>query len=190
MTGPDLVLHTVRCVGFAGVPRIAAAAGLAPSDVESALIDLAVDGLVSRVPGEFGGWGLTDAGRAADGERVAAELAGAGTRERVAAGLVGFLVLNPELLDLVSAWQLRDGAPSTATRILDRVADLDRRTDPVCAALAAALPRFGRYRTRLTAALDRVRAGEVAYLADELDSYHTVWFQLHEDLLATLGVPR
>jgi hypothetical protein len=190
MTGSDLVLHTVRCIGFAGVPRVAAAVGLAPSDVESELIDLAVAGLVTRVPGEFGGWGLTDPGRAADAERVAAELAGAGIREQVAAGLEAFLVLNPELLDLVSAWQLRDGAPVTAARILDRVADLDRRADSVCAALAAALPRFGRYRVRLTAALDRVLAGEVAYLADELDSYHTIWFQLHEDLLATLGVPR
>lgn len=28
-------------------------------------------------------------------------------------------------------------------------------------------------------------AGSLAYLADRLESYHTVWFQLHEDLLTT-----
>jgi hypothetical protein len=27
-------------------------------------------------------------------------------------------------------------------------------------------------------------------VADSTESYHTVWFQLHEDLLATLGMPR
>jgi hypothetical protein len=28
------------------------------------------------------------------------------------------------------------------------------------------------------------------YVSDSTESYHAVWFQLHEDLLATLGIPR
>jgi hypothetical protein len=52
------------------------------------------------------------------------------------------------------------------------------------------LPRFTRYRVRLTDALTRVRAGAHGYVTDDLESYHVVWFQLHEDLLATLGIPR
>jgi hypothetical protein len=32
--------------------------------------------------------------------------------------------------------------------------------------------------------------GALDYVADNLESYHSVWFQLHEDLLATLGIPR
>jgi hypothetical protein len=27
-------------------------------------------------------------------------------------------------------------------------------------------------------------------VTDSTASYHAVWFQLHEDLLATLGIPR
>jgi hypothetical protein len=27
-------------------------------------------------------------------------------------------------------------------------------------------------------------------VTDSTESYHIVWFQLHEDLLATLGIPR
>jgi hypothetical protein len=50
--------------------------------------------------------------------------------------------------------------------------------------------RFALYGTRLTTALDRVLGGNPAYVADTLDSYHTVWFQLHEDLLVTLGISR
>ena len=53
-----------------------------------------------------------------------------------------------------------------------------------------ALPRFGRYRVRLTEALDRARGGALEHLTDTTTSYHNVWFQLHEDLLATLGIPR
>lgn len=47
-----LVLHTLRCIGFA---RIAGATGMRESDVESELIDLAVAGLVTHFAGEFGG---------------------------------------------------------------------------------------------------------------------------------------
>ena len=194
------VLHVLRCIGFAGLPRVADAAGLDEAETESRLIDLAVDGLVTRVPGGFGGWGLTDAGRAADAERTAAELAARGARPALLRALDDFLVLNPELLDLCAAWQLRpvDGVPSVNdhrdarydARVLDRFIDLDRRAEPVCAALAAALPRLGRYRARLTAALGRARAGAPEHLTDTTTSYHAVWFQLHEDLLATLGIPR
>jgi hypothetical protein len=200
-TGADLlVLHTLRCIGFAGLARVAEAAGLAEPDVESELIDLGVAGLVSHAAGDFGGWGLTEAGRAADAERIAAELETAGARGAVAAAFDGFLVLNPELLDLCAAWQTRsvDGEltinqhtdPGYDARVLDRLTDLDRRAEVVCAALSAALPRFGRYRVRLGEALGRARAGALEYVTDSTASYHAVWFQLHEDLLATLGIPR
>ncbi|MCW0212948.1 MAG: hypothetical protein OJJ54_06295 [Pseudonocardia sp.] len=111
-----------------------------------------------------------------------------------------FLVLNPELLDLCTAWQIRpaDGAPATNdhsdpaydARVLERLADVDRRAGAVCASLAAAVPRFGRYRVRLADALLRARSGEPGFVTDDLSSYHSVWFHLHEDLLATLGLPR
>ena len=182
------VLHILRCIGFAELDRVADAAGTTTPDAESDLIDLAVAGLVTRVPGEFGGWGPTAAGRAEDARRTAAEVAAAGARPALLRAYDDFLVLNPELLDLCTAWQLRPAA--TEARVLDRFADLDRRATPLLAALAAALPRFGRYRVRLDAALTRVRAGRTEHLADSMTSYHAVWFQLHEDLLATLDIPR
>ncbi|WP_112134501.1 DprA-like winged helix domain-containing protein [Glycomyces dulcitolivorans] len=192
------VLHAIRCGGYSGVDRIAAATGLDPAAVESELIDLGVAGLVTRIEG--GVWGLTDAGRAADAENTAAELDAAGARPAVAAAYERFLVLNPELLDLCTAWQLRpvDGVVRVNdhddlaydTRVLDRFADLDARAAGVCAALAAALPRFGRYPIRLSGALKRVAAGDLEYLADDTGSYHAIWAELHEDQLATLGIPR
>jgi hypothetical protein len=198
---PDLVvLHALRCAGFSDLPRVSEVTGLAEPEVESELIDLAVAGLVTRVPGGFGGWGLTEAGRGADAERIAAELDAAGARAAVAAAYDRFLVLNPELLDLCTAWQMRSaGGTTTANdhsdaaydaRVLDRFTDFDERAGVVCAELADALPRFGRYRARLADAIGRARSGAPEYLADRMDSYHAVWFQLHEDLLSTLGIPR
>jgi hypothetical protein len=193
----DTVLHTLRCIGYAELARVADACGLDDADVESHLIDLAVDGFVTR---EFGGWGLTEAGRAEDARRTAGELDRAGAREAVASAYQDFMVLNPELLDLSTAWHMRtaDGVAvandhadaSYDALVFGRFADLDRRAGAVCADLGAALPRFNRYRVRLTKALDRARGGDLGYLADRIDSYHSVWFQLHEDLLATLGIPR
>ncbi|NGN70169.1 transcriptional regulator [Streptomyces sp. A7024] len=195
-----LVLHTLRCTGFTGLAGVAAATGLPESEAESELIDLAVAGLVTHTAGDFGGWGLTESGRAADAERIAAELEAAGGRTAVTAAFERFLVLNPELLDLCTAWQLRatDGPPTlndhtdTAydARVLNRFLDLHRRAEPVCAELSAVLHRFGRYPVRLADALARARAGELEYVADNTAAYHTVWFQLHEDLLTTLGIPR
>ncbi len=201
MTLPDLlVLHTLRCIGFAGTARIAKAAGLGESDVESELIDLAVAGLVTHLPGEFGGWGLTDAGRAADAERITGELETAAARPALTATFQDFLVLNPELLDLCTAWQLRsvDGVmiandhsdPSYDDRVLDRFTEFHHRAVVVCGELSAALPRFGRYRSRLAEALQRAARGALEYVADDVSSYHAVWAELHEDLLATLGIPR
>ncbi|WP_254716007.1 transcriptional regulator [Actinomadura sp. WMMB 499] len=187
-TGSDLlVLHTVRCVGVAGSARLAEAAALPEPDVESELIDLAVAGLVTRLPGEFGGWSLTEAGRASDAARIRDELDATGARPVVTRAYGDFLVLNPELLDIFTAWQLR---PDDRARVLAALADFHLRADPVCAELAGALLRFRRYRDRLARALARARAGEREYVTNDLASYHTVWFQLHEDLLVTLGIPR
>jgi hypothetical protein len=195
-----LVLHALRCIGVSGPARVAAATGLAESDAESELIDLAVAGLVTHTSGEFGGWGLTEAGRTVDAARIADELDGSGTRSAVSKAYDEFLPLNQDLLYLCTAWQMRtiDGVvtPNDHSdeaydgRVLDRFAEFDLRADPICADLSGALARFSLYRVRLADALTRARSGALDYVADNLESYHTVWFQLHEDLLATLGLPR
>lgn len=208
MTQPDattaptdlLLLHALRCGGHATLARIATATGLDESDVESGLIDLGAAGLVTRSSGPFAGWGLTDRGKEVDAVRITAELDATGARPVVTAAFDRFLELNPELLDLCTAWQLRtvDGVARANdhrdraydARVLNRFTDLDGRLAVVCAGPSAALPRFGRYRERLSGALRRARGGALEYVADDTASYHAVWAELHEDLLATLGIPR
>ena len=58
--------------------------------------------------------------------------------------------------------------------------------------LHASLERFAGYADRFAAALAQVDRGQrqVRSTNPALDSAHTVWFQLHEDLLATLNLAR
>jgi len=62
---------------------------------------------------------------------------------------------------------------------------------PICADLAGLLDRFDGYGPRLATALERTSGGEPDWFTKPtIDSYHTIWFELHEDLLATLGRQR
>ncbi len=112
-----------------------------------------------------------------------------------------FVALNDDVLAVCTDWQLRPLGTGTTRNdhtdhahddaVLRRLGILDARAQPVCcAALAGALTRFAPYGGRLADALARARSGEDSAVADDLESYHVVWFQLHEDLLATLAIPR
>ena len=58
-------------------------------------------------------------------------------------------------------------------------------------AAATQLPRLSAYSAKLSAALDKIKAGDTAWLTRPLiDSYHTVWFELHEELIGAVGLTR
>ena len=81
--------------------------------------------------------------------------------------------------------------PGYDAAVVERLAAVHDRVDPICAELAGVLRRFDGYGTRLGDALARVRVGEHDWFTSvRLASYHTVWFELHENLLATLGIER
>jgi hypothetical protein len=195
-----LVLHALRCIGFTNESRIAAAAGLPVGEVMPVLSDLVERGLVTEEFGPFGGWGITDRGRARDDEWLASELDAAGARETVRDCYEAFLPLNTELLAACSDWQMRkvgDAAipndhrdPDYDVGVIDRLSRIDESAQSLLTSLAAVLFRFSTYQRRLTTALERVMAGDHSYFTDQVDSYHTIWFQLHEDLLTSLGMGR
>jgi hypothetical protein len=76
-------------------------------------------------------------------------------------------------------------------QIAAKLTELDGEVHPMVAALGDRLDRFRSYGHRLARAAARVAAGEKDWFTKPtIDSYHTVWFELHEDLLATLGIER
>ncbi|MCW3012981.1 MAG: hypothetical protein JWO02_73 [Solirubrobacterales bacterium] len=109
--------------------------------------------------------------------------------------------INRRLLALFTDWQMTDAAggrvandhsdPEYDRRIVDRLGDQHERAARVLEDLAALEGRLAAYGRRLDTAYDRVLAGEHEYVSGvRIDSYHTVWFELHEDLLRMLGRER
>ena len=170
-----LVLHLLRVKGFADLPASA----------ESEVDALAEEGLVKRRDGVVSGWRLTPAGLTEHDHLVEDELEASGGRAAIAAGYRDFLALNHTFLGICTDAQL-DGADVVA-----RLEALHAAITPILGGLTASLGRFDGYRGRLDQALARVEAGEADFLTRPLiDSYHTIWSELHEDLLATLGIAR
>jgi hypothetical protein len=111
----------------------------------------------------------------------------------------GFDDLNRELLTVCSAWQVRPGgAPNDhldATydwQVIDRLERLHERTGPRLRRVARDASRFESYDRRLWGAVRKVIDDGATewFTSPRIDSYHTVWNQLHEDLLLALGIDR
>jgi hypothetical protein len=199
----DLALHGVRILGFPSAQRVADRFGLGPAEVSEWLLDFEAYGWVRRATfAGSSGWSLTDAGLAENERRLAAELDLAGARATADAVHAAFLPLNRDLGVACTDWQIRPGRADSMARndhtdwrwderVLEALASLEGSFADLCGRLAGCLRRFGGYAGRYSAALAKARAGQHAWVdAPDRDSCHVVWIQFHEDLLATLGLPR
>ncbi len=198
-----LVLHAVRVMGFADSEAVAARAGTSRPEAERVLSESECKVWVQHVAfADLDGWSLTDSGKAENERQLAAELVDADPAGVVAAVYRSFLPLNARLLRAVTDWQIRpteadrfapnDHADDTwDERVLDELAALGRQLAPLADRLSAVLMRFDDYTKRYEAALRKARNGELDWIdKTDVDSCHRVWFQLHEDLVATLGIDR
>lgn len=199
---PDLlVLHGLRLKGFAEIDAVAELVGLDTDDVSKRVDVAEVQGWVKHREGRVSGWTLTAAGRAEGERRLAEELDMAGALEVVHDAYHRFLAQNAAVLRICTEWQMKevDGRQVINdhddivydTAIVEELAGVDAAAQPICSDLSEVLDRFASYGPRLENALARIRAGELDWFTGPtIDSYHTVWFELHENLLATLGIER
>ena len=75
--------------------------------------------------------------------------------------------------------------------VLGRLRTLGAALPAVVRAPASRLSRFAGYDVRFATALARAGNGHYDWVTrPRVDSCHTVWMELHEDLLATLGLER
>ena len=198
-----LVLHGLRVKGIADAAAVARRFALDRELVDELLLDYEAFGWISRVHfADVDGWSLTASGVAENERRLAAELDQTDARSKVLAAHEVFVALNSRFLVAITNWQIRPrGGDQLAAndhtdwswdeRVLDELHGLRGRLQPVCNGLTAVLARFAGYTERYSAALDGVDRGERSWVAQpKIDSCHTVWMELHEDLLATLGLER
>lgn len=169
--------------------------------VEVVLDRLESDGLVQERTSAPSGWSLTAAGRRLADRQLAIQVDDPYVRGTVEHLYRRFLTLNPRLLGACTSWQVRTVAGEALVNDhtdeahdMAAIAELegvhgDART--VVEELGAVLPGFDGYRRRFDRAIEAVRAGDGAWFASPLvDSYHSAWFELHEHLLALLGLSR
>jgi len=186
------VLQAVRLKGRVSLADLAATLGEDADDLAGTVerlteSGLLVDGKPLRVSPD---------GRVRLGELLATERAHIDTAA-LADAYAEFRSVNAEFKALVTDWQLKDGQPNNHedpdydAAVLARLEDVHHRITPIVDAAAAQLPRLSRYSAKLQSALDNVHAGDTAWLSRPLiDSYHTVWFELHEELIVAAGLTR
>ncbi|MGQ0466974.1 MAG: PEP-utilizing enzyme [Sporichthyaceae bacterium] len=169
-------------------------------DVQPALHALALRGSLPAVAGAealeaaelvqktHSGYLLTKAGRARHQAVLDAERAGLDL-DALAPIYERFLSLNGPIKSLST--KAAGVAASELELLADDFAKKVERAGTVLQRTAELLPRFASYEARLNDALSRAEAGDWQYLVSPaVDSVHTVWMELHEDYLQTLGRDR
>lgn len=193
-----LVLHGLAVKKHASPEDLAAAVDGDPGQVRAVLEANVASGRVTEIAGRYTLLPVTriilkgEYSRHYASLRRSAEFVGAYDRfERV----------NEDLKTLITQWQVRQVAGAQIPndhsdkaydeRIIDRLGALHERFEPILQTMARELPRLASYLPRFNHALERAELGEAAWVSDvKIDSYHTVWFELHEDLLLLVGRAR
>jgi pyruvate,orthophosphate dikinase len=100
-----------------------------------------------------------------------------------------FRPLDRELKRIAREWQNAVSKDDWDERLqnIEALTALHEKTSEYFEQPAASLARFAEFRRQLDGAIEKVLDGETDYFVGvRCDSYHTVWFRLHEDLLRLL----
>jgi broad specificity phosphatase PhoE len=185
----DEVLHALRVKGIATPEAIASAIGGEPDQVLARLRELEAGGDAFERPSrKRPGWVLSEQGR----DRHAAELAEAhpaDTRGPLAERYEGFLALNNDVKGLAARWQHAAG-DDDRFELHGRLEDVHELAARTLSNTGEIVPRFARYGDRLGIALEKIEDDPRYFVSPLVESYHTVWFECHEDFLLTLGRTR
>jgi hypothetical protein len=198
MNETHLIMHGLAVKKHGTPEAIAGILGLDVNEVKAAIARLVEAKRAIEVQGRYA---LTPPARMAlesDYSRLYADLR---ANPQFKAGYDGFERINGALKQLISDWQSvtvggeripnDHGDKDYDRKIIDRLGDLHERAETVLDQLAGALPRMRIYQEKLLVALEKAEDGAIAWVSDaKIESYHTLWFELHEDLLRLMGRER
>lgn len=198
MNDRNLALHGLAIKRHAGPEAVAELTGLSLATAQAQLAAAVAAGRAIEAQGAFT---LSPLARVALQARYEVDFAAQRADPAFTAAYHGFERINPDLKQVITDWQtmpvrgerrVNDHSdPDYDDKVIDRLCALHERAETVLAGLARGLPRMAIYGKKLEAALDRVETGDVDWVSDiHRDSYHTVWFELHEDLLRIMGQTR
>jgi DNA-binding MarR family transcriptional regulator len=186
------LLQAVRLKGRIRPADLAATLDEDEADVDASVKELAEAGLFTEGKTvRLSPDGRTRLGQLLDEERRAID------GEAFARAYDEFRTVNREFKSLVAEWQLRSGEPNDHSdaaydaAVLSRLDGVHESVLPIVASTSTQLPRLDAYSAKLSVALDKIHAGDTTWFTRPLvDSYHTVWFELHEELIGAAGLTR
>lgn len=198
MNQRDLVLHGAAIKRHAPAAAIAHFIGLPENAVATELATAVATGRAIESPG---GFALTLLAGIALQARYGMHFAELRADADFIRAYEAFERVNVQLKQVITDWQtITVGGQSLANdhrdeaydgRVIDRLGQIHEQAEPILAALSAKLPRMASYTVKLLGALEQAEDGETEWVSDiRRDSYHTVWFELHEDLLRIVGRER
>ena len=193
-----LVLHAIAVKKHADAGAIAELLGLPAADVGRLLADAVRSGRAIEAQGKHA---LAPLARVALDGQYSREYAALRADAAFLGAYEAFERINVQLKGLITEWQTLElggtRVPNDHSdrnydeRIIGKLGDLHERAERILRQLERGVPRFAYYRTKLSAALEKAEDGAVTWVSDvTLPSYHTLWFELHEDVLRLLGRKR
>ena len=183
-------LPALRTLGFKGLcfeGQLAEVLALSPAAAADLLRQLEKEGLAEATAR---GFRLTPDGRSQLDRRLSEERKSLES-SILASSYEEFLKSNSTFKQIVTDYQTAADDLRTQDRALKRLRRIHSGVLEVVAQAQRALPRLEGYSARFVRALSSVEAGDARFWASPLvDSYHSIWFELHEELLQARGLSR
>ena len=193
-----LSLHGLAIKKHANSADVAELVGLPAETVESSLQQAAASGRAAEAQGKYM---LTPVGKIGLESQYAQAFSAVRADDTFNGHYQRFETINRELKQIITDWQTVNVGGNTIAndhsdseydnKLIDRLGAFHESAESVLAGLQAGLPRMSCYAEKLLAALEKAEDGEIEWVSDaKIESYHTVWFELHEDLLRLMGTER
>lgn len=195
MNERDLVHHGLAIKRHASAAAVAALMGVPEPRARTILSASAVSGRAVEVDD---GYALTPLARVALEARYSLHFQGLRDNADFMNAYHAFENLNRQLKLVVTEWQTvqvggrqvpndhSDKAHDAA--IIERLGKVHDQAEVILGRLARHVPRLRTYLTNLQSALEAAEDGAVEWVSDvRRNSYHTVWFEFHEDILRITG---
>lgn len=198
MHDSQLVMHGIAIKKYATLDDICALTALESDTVSALAAEAVAKGRVSEVNGKYL---LTPIGQFTLKSAYSKSYGALRKDNDFVAAFEDFERINNELKQAITDWQTINVGGQTVPNdhsdkdydesVIDRIGAIHERVDAVLERLGSKEARLYRYRDQLLVALEKAEDGDIAWVSDAtIGSYHTIWFELHEDLLRVMGRER
>ena len=147
-----------------------------------------------------GSWGIRQKGEVTVSEHRKLLLERCASKEEFLRLCTQFEILNIEFKTLVTKWQIREFQGSSTPNdhkdseydfsIIEQLANVHEKTKNMIRQISFIFPFYKRFLDRFQNSFRHIANGEFDFIDISRDSYHNIWFEIHESLLQLSGTKR